>query len=169
MSKLNANSVELGSLTTSQRDALSAVAGEVIYNSTTGSLQAYSGTQWVEFAQLTFVDATGGTKTSTARAGYNVHTFTSPGTFSVTSNSGTVEYLVVAGGGSGEEDLTTALVLKLVEVVHWISLELYQFHQTIYSYCWWWWSLLLLTGIQGIILWYNNLNRWWIWWRKCCC
>ena len=40
MSKLNANGVELGSLTTSQRDALSAVAGEVIYNSTTGTVQS---------------------------------------------------------------------------------------------------------------------------------
>ena len=40
MAKLNANGVELGSLTTSQRNSLSAVAGEVIYNSTTGTVQA---------------------------------------------------------------------------------------------------------------------------------
>jgi hypothetical protein len=43
--------------------------------------------------------ATGGTITTAA--GKTIHTFTSSGTFEVTSGSGDVEYLVVAGGGGG--------------------------------------------------------------------
>ena len=33
--------------------------------------------------------------------GYKYHTFTSPGTFTVTSGSGDIEYLVIGGGGAG--------------------------------------------------------------------
>ncbi len=43
--------------------------------------------------------ATGGTITYSG--GYTIHTFTSSGTFTVTSGSGYVETLVVAGGGGG--------------------------------------------------------------------
>ncbi|MBI4894188.1 MAG: LamG domain-containing protein [Candidatus Aenigmarchaeota archaeon] len=43
--------------------------------------------------------ATGGN--ITYADGYTIHTFTSNGTFNVTSGSGPVEYLVVAGGGGG--------------------------------------------------------------------
>jgi hypothetical protein len=54
-----------------------------------------------------FPIATGGTPCSGAVCGdYKIHTFTGPGTFCVTqagtpSGSNTVEYIVVAGGGSG--------------------------------------------------------------------
>jgi hypothetical protein len=43
--------------------------------------------------------ATGGT--TTTAAGKTIHTFTSSGTFEVTSGSSDVDYLVVAGGGGG--------------------------------------------------------------------
>jgi hypothetical protein len=51
-----------------------------------------------------FVAATGGTVTTCGN--YKIHTFTGPGTFTVTSagnpvGSSTVDYLVVAGGGAG--------------------------------------------------------------------
>jgi len=45
------------------------------------------------------LQATGGT--ITPAAGKTVHTFLASGTFTVTSGSGNVEYLVVAGGGGG--------------------------------------------------------------------
>jgi len=45
------------------------------------------------------ISATGGTITEVG--GYRIHTFTSGGTFNVTSGSGNVEYLIVAGGGGG--------------------------------------------------------------------
>lgn len=47
----------------------------------------------------TSMSATGGTITTDGD--YTIHTFTSSGTFTVTSGSGDVEYLVVAGGGGG--------------------------------------------------------------------
>ena len=51
-----------------------------------------------------FVTATGGTETTCGD--YKIHTFTGPGTFTVTcagnaAGSDTVDYLVVAGGGGG--------------------------------------------------------------------
>ena len=52
---------------------------------------------------LTFgIAATGGTITTYSSGGinYKVHTFTSSGTFIVTSGDGNVEYLIVGGGGA---------------------------------------------------------------------
>ena len=54
-----------------------------------------------------FISATGGTVTTCGD--YKIHTFTGPGTFTVTNagtptGSDTVDYLVVAGGGSGGGD-----------------------------------------------------------------
>jgi hypothetical protein len=43
--------------------------------------------------------ATGGTKTSTGS--YDVHTFTTSGTFEITQGTNQIEYLVIAGGGNG--------------------------------------------------------------------
>jgi len=80
MSKLNANSVEMGSLTTTQRNALSSVAtGTVIYNSTTATGQIYDGTDWIDFGD-------NGTKT------YSV----SPSTSSVNEGS-SVTFTVTTG------------------------------------------------------------------------
>jgi hypothetical protein len=45
------------------------------------------------------IEATGGTVSNIA--GYRIHTFTSSGSFQVTSGSTSVEYLVVGGGASG--------------------------------------------------------------------
>ena len=55
-----------------------------------------------------FITATGGTIT-TVCTNYKVHTFTGPGTFTVcsvgnASGSNSVDYLVVAGGGSGGQN-----------------------------------------------------------------
>jgi hypothetical protein len=57
-----------------------------------------------------FIVATGGTVTCCGD--YKIHTFTGPGTFTVTSagipaNSNSVDYLVVAGGGGGGGDANT--------------------------------------------------------------
>ena len=57
--------------------------------------------------QSDFIIATGGTVTCCGD--YKVHTFTSPGTFTVTSagtpiGSNTVDYLVIAGGGGGADN-----------------------------------------------------------------
>ena len=55
-------------------------------------------------AEVAGFSATGGTVTAagiTPGNGYRYHVFTSPGTFTVSGDSLTVEYLVVAGGGGG--------------------------------------------------------------------
>ena len=45
------------------------------------------------------ITATGGT--ATPSGSFTVHTFTSPGTFTVTSGNDYIQYLVIAGGGGG--------------------------------------------------------------------
>ena len=97
--------VGFSQITTTQRNALSGVIeGTVIYNSTLNKLEVYDGSNWAEVSPTPLL-ATGGNSVSTSsRSGYKVHTFTSPGTFAVTTgtaDSGEVEVLVVAGGGSG--------------------------------------------------------------------
>ncbi|MFZ2300226.1 MAG: LamG domain-containing protein [Candidatus Moraniibacteriota bacterium] len=56
-----------------------------------------------DMSTTTGLSATGGTITTDGN--YKVHTFTSSGTFTVTSGSGDVEYLVVAGGGGGGQTI----------------------------------------------------------------
>jgi hypothetical protein len=65
----------------------------------------------IENVQSPFIVATGGTETTCGD--YKIHTFTGPGTFTVTrvgtsAGSTTVDYLVVAGGGGGAA-LTTCV------------------------------------------------------------
>jgi len=75
----------------------------VFVDSTQGWLVTDDGLQ-SEAATAQFISASGGTETTSGN--FKIHTFTSPGTFTVScaGNSGgsnTVDYLVVAGGGGG--------------------------------------------------------------------
>lgn len=58
----------------------------------------YTGTL-VTRAHVTSISATGGTITNAD--GFRYHTFTSSGSFQITSGGGDVEYLIVGGGGGG--------------------------------------------------------------------
>ena len=80
--------------TTAERPAIPA-NGMLRVNTTTGKLEYYNNGGWTSIGSIS---ATGGTVTEAG--GYRIHTFTSNGTFTVTSG-GNVEYLVVAGGGGG--------------------------------------------------------------------
>ena len=80
----------------------------VYVDSTQGWLNTMDSTSNVRAA--TFIVATGGTPCSGAIVctDYKVHTFTGPGTFCVScaggpSGSDTVDYMVIAGGGGGQE------------------------------------------------------------------
>ena len=87
--------ISLPSGTTGQRPT--GTAGMVRFNSTLSKMEFHNGTSWVQFKDNSF-SATGG---STSSFGvYTLHTFTSNGTFGVTG-SGTIDILVVAGGGQG--------------------------------------------------------------------
>jgi hypothetical protein len=68
--------------------------GELYYDTDDGVLYVYSGTGWGRVSPVT---AEGGT-TSTG-GGYNVHTFTGSGTFTVSGGSLTCDILLVGGGG----------------------------------------------------------------------
>lgn len=52
-----------------------------------------------------FIVATGGTITTNGNQ--KIHTFTSGGTFEITSGEGTVDYLIAAGGGGGGSNANT--------------------------------------------------------------
>ena len=81
------------------------ISATLVYvDATKGWLVTSSGLQ-SEVPGPEYIAATGGTVT-TVCTNYKVHTFTSPGTFTVTSTgncagSNTVSYMVVAGGGAG--------------------------------------------------------------------
>ena len=81
--------------TTAQRPS-SPVAGDARFNTTEGVMEIYSGTAWALVGKF---QAQGGTESNAG--GFKIHTFTSPGTFEVTSGNTTGEILVIAGGGSG--------------------------------------------------------------------
>jgi len=78
----------------------------VFVDSTQGWLVTDNGTQDTAPTEL-YVTATGGT--ITCSGDYKIHTFTGPGTLCVScagnaGGSNTVDYLVIAGGGSGGSD-----------------------------------------------------------------
>lgn len=91
---------DLPSGTTAQRPG-SPAAGMIRHNTTTGYIEYYdaSNSTWVGIGSF---QASGGTLTQVG--GYNIHTFTSSGTFTVLSGVKSVEYLIVAGGGGGATD-----------------------------------------------------------------
>jgi len=82
-------------------DPSPASAGDVYYNTSDNKLKFHNGTEFADLGSGSAVDATGGTKNTSSRSGYNVHTFTGPGTLTIDSGTGDVEYLVIAGGAGG--------------------------------------------------------------------
>ena len=72
-------------------------AGDMYYNTNTKIVSHWDGNKWVQVSN-TF-SASGGNATYTYN-GYQVHVFTSSGTFTADA-SGSVDILVVAGGGGG--------------------------------------------------------------------
>ena len=79
----------------------------VFVDSTQGWLVTDSGLQSEAAGEL-FVTASGGTETTCGN--FKIHTFTGPGTFTVSCGgnslgSNTVSYLVVAGGGAGSQGI----------------------------------------------------------------
>ena len=90
--------VGIGSYTTTQRDAIAYLqSGTLIFNNSTGTVQIWDGSTWVNLTEQ--FAASGGTKTTSGSK--TIHTFTSSGTFTVTSNSANVRALIVGGGGAG--------------------------------------------------------------------
>jgi hypothetical protein len=78
----------------------SPVTGQQYFNTNVGTVLTYDGTEWISSSGA--VSANGGTETTYTAGGvsYKSHTFTSSGTFTV-SSSGNVDVMVVAGGAAG--------------------------------------------------------------------
>ena len=95
------STLNLPSYTKTQRDALSATAGQMIYNSTDGSVDVWDGTEWKSAigSSEAFIQATGGTESTSGN--FKIHTFNSSSTFTVNvagdEANGKVDSLVGAG------------------------------------------------------------------------
>jgi len=84
----------------------SPASGYMRINSDTGYIEIYNaGNGWASLFPVGVITATGGTVTTSGI--YKIHTFTSSGTFSVTSAppGALVDIMVVAGGGAGGWDV----------------------------------------------------------------
>jgi len=104
--------IRLNSLTTTQRDALTAVAGMIIFNSTTNNIEGYDGTSWVDLTA-----AGGGSAIEVIDESTSLTTAVTKFTFvgaGVTATEPVADEVTVtipgAGGGSGTVlDYFTAL------------------------------------------------------------
>ena len=98
-----AGNLNLNNVTTAARNAgVGTATGSLIFDTTLGALMMYGGNDWTTVKGS--FSASGGTLDTAARSGYNIHIFTSPGTFTVNSGTAPVEFLMVAGGGGGGVD-----------------------------------------------------------------
>ena len=79
----------------------SAATGDIIYSTTDSKLQVWNGSAWVAAGGGAEISATGGTKTTSADGFYFLHTFTSPGTFTLSTNGAVIDYFLIGGGGGG--------------------------------------------------------------------
>ena len=101
---LNRNSLKIGGTTVNAILEVSGVAVTLVYvDVTKGWIVTDSGNQ-TDAPTATYIAATGGCITTCGN--YKVHTFNSPGTFTVTSvgnpaGSNEVDYLIVGGAGGG--------------------------------------------------------------------
>ena len=95
------HAVGVGTTTTTGRNAgLGTAQGTIIFNSDVAQLQVYDGNAWKR-AGGDSVSATGGSKDTTTRTGFAVHTFTGSGSLEITAGVGDVEYVIYGGGGGG--------------------------------------------------------------------
>jgi hypothetical protein len=92
--------VGLPSGTTAERPASPAL-GYTWYNTTLNAVESYHSTGWITLSNIFLAE--GGTVQTYTVGGttYKSHTFTTSGTFSVTSGTSNVDYLIVAGGAGG--------------------------------------------------------------------
>ena len=101
-SYISAGNIGLGTTTTAGRDAgIGTAAGSLIFNTTDQIVQYYDGNKWYNQLSNKF-SATGGTEIQSGGYKYHVYSSTGPSSFVVSgSTPGTIEFVLVAGGGAG--------------------------------------------------------------------
>ena len=85
------DALNLKSYTTAERDALTSVAGDMIYNSTTGKVEHYNGTSWqsgVNVFELEYLIIAGGGAGGFGRSGPGVERATLAGALDLTDDGG---------------------------------------------------------------------------------
>ena len=130
------NSLNLKSYTTTQRNALTSAAGDIIYNSTTTKVEAYTGSAWIQLGgldlkaidYLVIAGGGGGGKTNSYggsgggaggyRTSYNSETSggSSSAETSYYISTGTNYVITVGAGGSAQGDGTSSQFGKVVSV-----------------------------------------------------
>ena len=101
-SVINSTSIGIGTTTTSGRNAgVGTANGTMVFNADTGSLEIYGDAGWETVKQTNAFTASGGTEDTSTRAGYKIHTFTTPGSFVASGAPKACEVLVIGGGGGG--------------------------------------------------------------------
>ncbi len=101
---INRNSQPIGGQANNGVLDTEGIAVTLVYADSTKGWQVTESGLQSESGTPQFITATGGTETTSGN--FKIHTFTGPGTFTVTklgnaAGSTTVDYLVIAGGGSG--------------------------------------------------------------------
>ena len=97
------SSLKLKQYTTAQIDALTGMTdGEMVYDTDVKKIRIYNGSEWLKSDTTSAVEATGGTISSYTSGGttYNLHVFTTSGTFEI-SQSKSIDYMIIGGGGGG--------------------------------------------------------------------
>ena len=98
------HSIGIGTTTTVGRAAgVGTQVGTLIYDVNEEGVQVYNGTAWKSVADVSNpFSATGGTKSTTDRSNWTVHTFNATGTLVVTGTPmPAADYLIVGGGAGG--------------------------------------------------------------------
>jgi hypothetical protein len=99
---ITSTSIGIGTTTTSGRNAgVGTANGSMIFNADTGSLEIYGDAGWETVKQTNAFTASGGTLDTSSRSGFNIHTFTTPGSFVASGAPKACEVLVIGGGGGG--------------------------------------------------------------------
>jgi hypothetical protein len=96
-------SLKLKQYTTAQIDALTGMTeGEMVYDTNEKKIRIYNSSEWLKSDTTASVVATGGTISTYVSGGttYNLHVFTTSGTFEI-SGTKSVDYMIIGGGGGG--------------------------------------------------------------------
>ena len=78
--------------------------GLLVFDMTENVVKVYNGNAWVRVTQGGQITATGGTEVVSGNYKYHIYGSPGPSSFIVTSGTGNIEVMLVAGGGAGSNN-----------------------------------------------------------------